>query len=178
MKNYKLAKRYVDAFVSIVKDQSDLDLIVLQFQNIKEIFSKELLTFMESPVISIRKKKEFLHDTLAAYQFNKQVIRMLTVLIENRRINVIFEFIELFEKEVNKYKGFKEVDVYTKYSLIQKHKDLIDSVFSKYLSAKVIIKEHVDPNIFGGFKIKIDNKIIDLSINGILKKLKLQLIAE
>lgn len=81
--------------------------------------------------------------------------------------------LEKLEQIVNKEKGLLKVKIYSVKSLDGKiKKDLTTFLLDKYKVKHIIYTEINDAKFIGGFKIEVNDEVIDLTIFNKLKKLQ------
>ena len=83
----------------------------------------------------------------------------------------------VFIHETLKYKGITESVLTTAVKVDDKGKKTDDrALFLKVYSTKVELEEKIDPEIIGGFILRIDDNYIDASIRNKLRKIKKELL--
>jgi len=101
------------------------------------------------------------------------VDNVLKFLIRKRLISKSSDILKKLEKISNKDNGIvvatvssvKKLDEITK-------KELISELIKKYKAKKILLEEKEIPMLLGGFKVEVDDEVIDLTIFNKLKKLQ------
>ena len=70
----------------------------------------------------------------------------------------------------------KEAIFTTTFTLDDNVSQDLEKKISKIFSSKISLSKQVDENIIGGFKLKVDDQLIDASIASQLQKIKRELI--
>ena len=100
------------------------------------------------------------------------IVNLLYVLIDNKRggyiLDVLKEFSRIALNELNIKRGI----VYTTIKLASSELSKMEKKVSSILNANVTLKNVIDSSIVGGFKIQVDDYILDDSIKNRLAKLK------
>ena len=81
-----------------------------------------------------------------------------------------------FIHETMKYKGITESVLTTAVKVDDKLRNRLLILFRMSFKTKVELKEIIDPEIIGGFILRIDDNYIDASIKNKLRKIKKELI--
>lgn len=169
----KVALPYARALFDFSVEKNIMHQITADFQNLDIFFneSKELVTFLNNPVVNQTAKREVLAKTLKS-QINIETFKFLMVLVDRDRINVLTSIINTYLELVYEAASIKMIEVSTaseftnsqKETLIQKLKELTNA-----REIRLIIT--VDPSLIGGFLIKTDSKIIDFTVKNQLQQL-------
>jgi len=77
------------------------------------------------------------------------------------------------DKIINKEEGIIVVKISSKNYLHEKiKKELIDILEKRYKGKSILLKENIDQGLLGGFKIEINDEVIDLTIKNKIRKLQ------
>lgn len=106
--------------------------------------------------------------------FLKDVVGFLS---RRRLISKSKNILSALSRIVNQAEGVLEVNVWSK-AKISEHdkKELIHFLKKRYGDQKFILQEHLDEKLLGGLKIKIQDEMIDLSLQSKIYKLQEHLI--
>jgi F-type H+-transporting ATPase subunit delta len=88
------------------------------------------------------------------------------------RSGILYGTAQEFVREYNEYKGIVKATVTSAKALTAENFDAIKSIISKELNAEIILENAVNPNLIGGFVVKVGDRQIDASIAGKLHKLE------
>ena len=171
IKNLKTAKRYATALAQSATDcidevQSDLNLIN------DVIFSDDNFeTFFLHPVISLKDKKETIKSTLSD-KINQKTLNFLETLLDENRFNIFNTIFELFNREVDIIKNKQRVDILSAVVLDEEDKNKLKDKLSSKLNKEIILNFEENKDILGGLVVKLDDKIVDLSLKTKFEKLK------
>nr|YP_009397839.1 ATP synthase CF1 subunit delta [Sonderella linearis]ARW67025.1 ATP synthase CF1 subunit delta [Sonderella linearis] len=171
----KIAVPYAEALLEIAKKTNLLNETSKNLSSISVILSesKDLKDLLSNPLTNSSIKKDILNK-LFSNQVNDFILNFLFVLVDRRRIvflNVIIEkYLELTYKlestTIAEFLSAVELNETQEQNLIDKIK-----LINKTSSVKLI--KAIDPDLIGGFIIKIGSKVIDASLAGKLKKISL-----
>ena len=173
----KVALPYAEALLESAQEKKAIEETNDDVTLIIELLSKslELRAFLDNPLITPIIKKNVLKDLLLN-QVNNFVLNFLLVLVDRRRItlldSIVQKYLELSYKldsvtiaEVKTTIALTEVQ---QSNLVQKLKYMTDSK-----EVKLVIK--IDPELIGGFVIRVGSKVIDTSLAGKLKQMSFYL---
>lgn len=181
-KTSDVARCYARAIFELAEEKKVSEMVLLELQSIADALSNvgayhdtpPLFNLFRSPVIGKPEKKALLErlfgggkDTLAK--------RLLYVLIDRGRTDLISTIVKQFEKLLNESKGFVEADVYSAREISEELFETIRRALERKLSKKVVCKTSTAPELIGGIQVRIGNRMIDGSIRTKLNELHLQL---
>lgn len=150
----------------IEKTSKDLDIILKTIES-----SNNLEDFLANPLIKIDAKKNVL-NTLFVNQVSNHVLNFLSILVDRRRIVLLNSIITCYLNLVYQLQLVTLAEVYTAipFSDIQK-KSLQEKLQIMTNSKDIQLVININPELIGGFIVKIGSKIIDMSIYGQLNQI-------
>ena len=173
MENKQLIKKYALSLYEIGKNENILDEIQKGVEVVKSLY-KSSSTFrylLLTKKIDEQDKKKILLDTLKD-SCSKYVLELIFIIIDKGDIKSLSGIIDRFFITMNSESGIIPVRVITSTALgNEEMESLIQSIESK-LNKKISAKNEVDPNIIGGIKLMVGNKVVDGSISHQLRKIK------
>nr|YP_009391433.1 ATP synthase CF1 subunit delta [Platysiphonia delicata]ARW59577.1 ATP synthase CF1 subunit delta [Platysiphonia delicata] len=169
----KISMPYAEALLELGSNHNltaeikqDLSLISATLKN-----SKKLELFLVNPIIVTSKKKEIL-SKLFADKVNSLILKFLLVLVERRRINLINTIISKYLILTYKLESIVVAELFTAVELSEhQHKNIANKIKFITKSTNVNLVTNVNPDLIGGFVVKIGSKIIDTSLAGKLKQM-------
>ena len=169
----KIAAPYARALFDFSVDKNIMHQITADFQNL-EIFlneSSDLLEYLNNPIVSQDAKREILTKTLES-QINTETFKFLMVLVDRDRINLLNSVITNYLELVYETASIKTIEVLTASSFTNLQKDTLVQKLKELTNAREIrLVITVDPSLIGGFLIKTESKILDLTIKNQLQNL-------
>lgn len=171
IKNLKTAKRY--ALALIKSENIDLDKICADLSLINEVIfeNKDFTTFFLHPVVSLKDKKTILKETLVG-KIEETTLNFLELLLDENRFNIFKTIFEVFKDEVNKIQNRKNIEIISAVNLDDEQKEKLKKKLDEKLNKDVILNYTKDENIVAGLVIKLDDKVVDLSLKSKLKSLR------
>lgn len=105
--------------------------------------------------------------------------RFMMMVIGNNREDYMRNIVLAYEKIYRQANGIAQVEITTAAELPEAELDKIKSLVQEHENGKTLEFYHnVDPDIIGGFVVKIDSKLLDASIKNEFKKLRLKLLSK
>jgi F-type H+-transporting ATPase subunit delta len=189
----KIATPYAEAFFQLAlnvyldsENPQDFYQLTVDMQSLYDLIisSPELAKFLENPLHSEELKKDVLQKCLQK-DLNKNTLNFINLLVDKKRIQYIEQICKKFLDKAYDFVCVKFVQVWSAVplteqqtaALTKKLTDMIGPIAMEPYSrqANVRLTMQIDPQLLGGFIIKIDSKIIDCSLKGDIKRLGKQL---
>lgn len=172
-KNCELvAKRWAKALMELACEEENISKEDI-LDDLREIAStidssEELSNVINNPSISTEEKQIVL---CKLFQTNIMpiVYNFLFVLNLRKRVGIISEIANEFEKELEQLKNIARVNVTSAIELTEERKEDIKSKISEKLNKDVVIDWGVDNEIIAGLIFNIDNNILDNSVRNKLE---------
>ncbi len=172
MRESRAAIRYAKAVLSLSLDLKQEDQVhedmLLVSSTINE--SKELQVLLNNPVIRTKVKKSAL--TAVFKKLNKISLRLIDLLIENKRLPLLSEVAKQYAILFNQHKGSQTAKVITAIPLTGKLEEQVLAKVKEIIGKKVHLENIIDPAIIGGFILRIGDKQFDASISGKINNLR------
>jgi F-type H+-transporting ATPase subunit delta len=169
-------KRYAIALFELAKEQHQVAEIEQELRVVKQVFSenKELQTVLESPKLSISNKQALIQSAFA--KASAPVVNTLKLLVQRHRTDEVSSVCDEYIELANKERGTANALVYSVRPLSSIEETAVSSAFSRKVGKQTLnIENIVDPNLLGGLKVRIGNRIFDGSLRGKLNRLEKQL---
>ena len=175
MNDSKISVRYSRALFQLAVEKNLLDSVNQDMIFILEICTTaEMREFLSTPIIFPSKKREIFHKMLGD-SVEKITLSMINLVVKNGRESFIPSIARVFIHETTQYKGISELYLTTAVKVEPKVKKQIADVISEAFKIKVEVKENVDPDLIGGFIIRVGDNYIDGSVRTKLRKISKEL---
>ena len=164
MSAYKVASRYAKSLLELAVEKKELDQVKLDMITVLSLNAGDssFSDMVKSPVISSDKK-------LA-------VLKSFDLVVEKGRTGFLPDMATAFLRLYNDHLGIQTAEVVSTIQLDEdlrtSFKEIVKEVSGKN---KVNLIEKIDPNLIGGFVLKIGDKQLDESIKSKLQQLHLDL---
>nr|YP_003289249.1 ATP synthase CF1, subunit delta [Ectocarpus siliculosus]CAT18822.1 ATP synthase CF1, subunit delta [Ectocarpus siliculosus]CAV31280.1 ATP synthase CF1, subunit delta [Ectocarpus siliculosus] len=191
----KIANPYSEALLQLgldlylKEDNADTQVffqIIFDMENLLTILkiTPTLEKYLANPLIKDKDKKNVLNKCLTT-KTSATTKNFLMLLVDKKRIGFIQIITQTFLNKAYNFVCLKFVEVYSasllskdqKAQLVEKLKILLGPEFttSKVYYSKINVTFKIDKELLGGFIIKVDSKIIDLSLRGEIEGLARQM---
>ncbi|MBM5781847.1 MAG: ATP synthase F1 subunit delta [Pelagibacterales bacterium] len=172
-----VAKNYAKALFSVAKKDSAIDKVMEQLDIFKKNFSESFAHELQNPVISRPDLVEIMAEITKKFSFDATVSNFLLTLAYNKRLALFLEVYQEFVSLVKIQKNILSAEVIFASKADKSQIDQIRLAIEKKYSGKTVeITEKLDEKILGGFQVKINSNIIDLSLKTQLSSLKQELV--
>lgn len=171
IKNIKVAKRYALALAQSA--DKDIDEVFDNINSINDVIyeNEQFRTFFLHPVVSLKDKKEAMRAAFDG-KVNKISLNFVETLLDENRFSIFGTIFELFKKEVDIIKNKQRVEVKSAVEIKEETKARLIEKLSKKLNKDIVLDCNTDESIIGGLIIKIEDKVIDLSLKTKFETLK------
>jgi F-type H+-transporting ATPase subunit delta len=172
-----VASRYAKSLIELAKEQNVLEAVYQDMLLFKDTADKNrgLMLALKSPVVRHEKKLAILKALFEA-RVNPVSYAIFTIITKKNREAILDEIANEFILSYNLNQGIQRATVTTTTPLT----DALRKQFSDMVAAKtgrtVQLTEKIDPNLIGGYVLKIDDRQIDASLRSRLNELKLQFV--
>jgi F-type H+-transporting ATPase subunit delta len=172
MNESKITTRYAKALFKLAQEQNLLDKIKQDLDFVYQAIDiKEFRDLINSPIIPVSQKKQVFVE-LFKDRIDNSTLNFLLILAENRREQflkiIILDFYKLYRQAL----GITQVELITAVELSEQTKQEFINILKKITNHKIDLIHKVNPEIIGGFIIRIDDRQLDTSIATQLQKLK------
>lgn len=166
-----IARPYAKAAFSLAKADQNFSEWRQILSGFSEIFQEEgLLTSICSPGVDplalVRLFNELVTTPLSAVQE-----RFFLELINNKRLSILPQISLLFDSYCDEESSVVRVVISTPFPINDQQLSEIVRLLSIKVGSEVQSTVLLDPDLIGGFSVKIENEVIDLSIRGKLNQL-------
>ncbi len=163
IKNMKVAKRYATALIECSYDFLDEVLENLKLVDETIFQNKELKTFFLHPVVSLKDKKDVI-DQVFKDKINNITYNFIGTLLDENRFIIFKSILDLYGKQTEKIKNMQRVQVISAVGLDDDAKARLSEKLAEKMKKQVILNYDTDESIMGGLVVKVEDKIIDLSL--------------
>ena len=173
MENKQLIKKYALSLYQIGLKESSLDKIQKGMHLINALYKSNstFRYFLLTKKITDSDKKTILSEILKDSCSN-YVLELVFIMIESGDIKVLSNVIERFFLALDSESDVIPVRIITSSALDDNEMQTIIQNIESKLGKKVSAKNEVDPDIIGGVKLMIGNKVVDGSVSHQLRKIK------
>ncbi len=169
----KIAFRWAKAVYQLAEEQNLVDAVYEDLKALRETIysSEEFSRFLKSPVIFNYRKREILAKLFEG-KVQKLTLLFLQKLADRGRAPVLADIIDRFEEMYFDKHNILPVKLVTAIEPTEELKKLFVSKLEGFYSKKILLKTETDPNLIGGFRLWVKNKMLDNSVATELQLIK------
>jgi len=173
--NYTYSRPYGEAAFKIALEDNVITLWSDHLKTLSVVVAnKEIKAVLADPKITLDSCAKLLLGFLDTTNVNLR--NFISLLLDNKRIFYMKEISDIFETMKSNHNNVCVVEVETSYKLstnqIQSLKDLLKN---KYKS-EIEIEQIINADLLAGIKVKVNDEVIDLSLQNRFNQIKQQLI--
>jgi len=172
MSEIQVATRYAKSLIDLAQEQGSVDSVKADIESFIRVVhqSSQLQAILKNPIINTDKKLAILNQLFGG--LNKLILSFFGIVVRKGRSEVLYATAKEFINEYNKRKGTIKATVTSASALSEANKAQITQVVQQLTSGAVELETKIDPELIGGFVLKVGDKQIDTSIARSLNQLK------
>ena len=156
-----IASSYAEALLSIAIEEDKVKVFKDELYSIGEVFNEteDIKGFFANVKISKNEKKQLLEDCFKG-KIDHILLNFLKVLIDRSRITMYDVIFKEYRAAANKHLNILE-------GIVESARPLNDSqieTLEKTLGDNIELQPRINKNLISGFRIVLDNQIIDVSM--------------
>ncbi|MXV17593.1 ATP synthase F1 subunit delta [Hufsiella ginkgonis] len=173
MSEIQVASRYAKSLIDLAQEENALEAVRGDIELFLKVCrsNRELQAVLKNPIISPSKKIVILEE-LFGNTVHKVVLSFFRIVTSKMRSGILFATAKEFINEYNKRKGIVKASVISAVPLSEENKQQITDTIKAAMNGEVLLEAKVDPNLIGGFILKVGDRQFDASIASNLRKLK------
>lgn len=175
MSNTRVAHRYAKPLLELAQEKKVLEAVkedMADFVNLCE-GNREFLLMLRSPIIPHLKKAEILKKIFKG-KSNDLTLTAFEIITRKNRENLLPEIAAEFVAEYNRVMGLQDAVVTTTFPIDAGMRKSFEQIVKDVTGNKAILSENVDPEIIGGYVLRMGDKQLDQSVSSDLKEIKLK----
>lgn len=172
MKSEVIVRRYAEGFIAFAKETLGVEAALEELKNLKTILREnaDLKLFFEAPDISFLDKKKSI-EKIFQETFSSQLKDFLYLLAQKRRLDLLSEIIDYLRKT------YSHQDAWDALLQVSSPLDLevlqsIQRSGEKRIGHRLKMFVHLDPELLGGVRLTVGNRVFDGSVSGALGELR------
>jgi F-type H+-transporting ATPase subunit delta len=174
MKNPALVKKYAQGLVQAVRDDAEFASVLAELRAFLELYSArdDLRTALISPFLNAVKRARILDDVLARSRDGGKTVRFLSLLLENKRLDLVKDIVDILPGTWNGAHGIVTFEVTSVVPLTAGQKERLRETLEAAEKSPVSLVFRTDAALVGGLALKRSNIVYDASIRGSLNRMK------
>ena len=172
MATARVAARYAKALLSLAQERKEMDVVGRDLDLLSALFrdSRDLVLLLQSPIIKSDKKQAVL-DAVLQEHLGELVSSYLRILVNKGREGLVVDMVTEGQSQLRALRNIQSVSVTTAFPLTDSLRDQIMAQVANVHKGDVDLTETVDPEILGGYMLKMGDQMIDASVKRHLRTL-------
>lgn len=171
----QLAERYGTALFELAMEENQVNEWQKQAKVIQVVLTDDMNKFFVAEQITKDEKKKVLIDAFKD-TISPRMLDFICLLIDHHRFTHIHAILTGFNTLCNQSKNVKEGIVYSARPLTENQIHEIEEAMSKKISFNCELINRIDPRLLSGFKVCIDNEVVDTSMKNKIVNMKRELL--
>lgn len=176
MSDHRIALRYDKSLLSFAIEQGALEEVHRDMLTLAKICNenREFKLMLLNPVISHQKKLKILKAVFGDTA-HKLTMKIFEIISKKNREGILPELAAVFHEQYNEYKGIASASLVSAYPIGEDQRREFKEFVKENTQAKTVeLMEKTDPDLIGGYVLKIGDKQIDNSLKTKLRELKVK----
>ena len=172
----KVAKRYAKALLDYSIEKHEEDNFVQEIFSLVEVVREnpDLRALLHSPIVRMEIKHKVLQEVFS--QRSAILNLLIEILVENKRVSDLYDIAREYVTQYNRYKGKTTAYLTTAVELPESLKaQFVQKAIALSGGKKITLESRVEPQLIGGFILRIDDLQYNASIAHKLYGIKEQL---
>lgn len=175
MSEGRIAARYAKPLLELAEEMKVLDKIKDDMDSFVSVCkkSRDFSMMLKSPIIPHFKKADILKKAFSG-KYDDLTVKAFELITRKNRESALESVAKAFIAMYNVKKGIADVRVTTTFELDKRTKESFEKLAKEVTGKEPLLTEEVDPEILGGFILRLGDKQIDDSVRGQLNDLRLK----
>jgi len=175
MSDSRVANRYAKSLIELAVDKKVLDLVAEDMRSFVRTCeaSRDFLLMLRNPIIRHDKKLAIFHRAFTG-KFQPLTLSFFEIITKKNRESALYHIAKQFEEQFNILRQIDVAEVVTAVALNATLKSEILNTVTKITGKNVVLVEKIDPDLIGGYLLRVHDIQIDNTISSKLNKLKLK----
>ncbi|MEO9483289.1 MAG: ATP synthase F1 subunit delta [Ekhidna sp.] len=171
----RIAIRYATPILELAEENKVLDAVKADMESFLTVCeeSRDFSLMLKSPIISHLRKADILKKVFTG-KVNELTLKAFDIITRKSRENLLENIAEEFLHLYNAKKGLAEVSVTTSIELDADMRKAFETLAKEITGKEPLLTGKVNPDIVGGYILKVGDRQLDDSVSGQLKELKLK----
>lgn len=173
----RIAIRYSKALFETALEKKKLDLVLNDLKTIGDLVEEDpqFAQLLQNPLIQAAWKKKIITDIFKD-RVDDLTLRFLSLVMQKKRSEFLTEIITNFAERIDEYNGVVNGELYGAGVIAPDQTDEIRAKLETLTGKKIRLVSKTDPDLIGGFVVKLRDTVIDLSVRCQLEKLRNKLV--
>ncbi len=174
----RITRRYAKALFELANEKNQFTKVTQDLNTIQEVClqSKDFTRVLDSPVIPEKEKKQVISQLFRG-RLHPLSFNFLELLLEKNRESFLPGIIKHFKKLADESQGIIRGDLRTAYPFDKEQMSALKKRLDRITGKNVILHQNINPELLGGFMVRLNDTVIDTSIKNQLLKMRENLLS-
>ncbi|PZX59693.1 F-type H+-transporting ATPase subunit delta [Algoriphagus ratkowskyi] len=176
MSNQRVASRYAKSIMELSLEKGRLEEVHADFQRLTALADSnyELKLVLKNPVVNSDKKLNVL-KALFAKGADPLTMTFFEIISRKNREEILLDVAKEFENQYNLHMSIQVAEVTTTFAIDDKLRKEFSDVVREISGKKTVqLVEKINPDLIGGYILKVNDRQLDESLSSKLRQLKTQ----
>jgi F-type H+-transporting ATPase subunit delta len=176
MSNHRVASRYAKSILELALEKGVLEEVHADFEKLSAIAksNSDLGFALKNPVLTSDKKLKVL-KALFAEGAQTLTLTFFEIVSRKNREAILLDVAKEFEAQYNLHKSIQVAYLTTTFPIDDAMRSEFERIVKEISGLKTVqLVEKVDPNLIGGFILKVNDRQLDESLSSKLRILKME----
>lgn len=172
-----VAEHYADALAEVAVSQKNPEVVRREFADFLSLLgeSQQLEILLGSPAVSRANKHAVAQALVERMKAGRTLRNFLFVVIDQRRMKLLPDIYEAFEKQLDQREGVARASVVTARQLSEGEKTQLREALERLSGRRVEAHYSLDPALIAGAVVRVGSTIYDGSVRTQLERLRMRL---
>jgi F-type H+-transporting ATPase subunit delta len=178
MRNEALVNRYARGLVGALHGESELEAVHRELSAVSTLLREnlELAAVLKNPFVPKKNRDQIVRDILASSPPGAKTGRFLDLLIEHDRLDILDAILLVVPALWRESQGVETFEVRSAVTVTPRQQAKLRAELERLEGGPVFLEYRIDPGLVGGLSLRKGSIIYDVSIQGRLAKLKVNMI--
>lgn len=134
--------------------------------------SRPLQEAMENPAVALDQRIGITQEIAGRLELGELTVRVLEVLVRNRRINQLGAVVDALRMMINEAAGVSVAKVRAAHELDEAQREDLRRALEERFGGRVELEVSTDADLLGGFVAQLGSEIYDASVRGRIESLR------
>ena len=169
----KLGDRYAKSILSLAQEMDKVEEVRADFELIANTCeqSGDFVNMLKSPLINADKKQDII-DAIFSGKLTKITEAFIRIIVKRGREPFLRDIAVRFQRQYDLLKNITRGTVTSAAPLTAEQREAIQAIAARESKSEFVLTEQVDPELIGGFTLRIDDFLFDGSLSSRMRELK------
>lgn len=176
MNDSKISVRYAKALFLSALEEDSLDVVIKDVNLLQSAFIVPgFVEMLVSPVIKTSEKKKLV-DVVYGKILSELSLNFMRLILTNKRESYLEGILRNFSGLYRKHKGIKNAELVVPVAVSEEYRKKFLNLLEQVFDAKIELSSKINPDIIGGFILKVEDEQFDASLSSALSRIKKNLL--